>query len=217
MKFYNFLIRYRLSLSCLALILGILLNVFYTSFWPVFPLYLISVIGLVSHFLIGPLRLIQEPMEKGQVEEVQKILKSIKYPGLLIKPVRATYYTILGNMSMLNQDFATAEKHLKKSSSIGSSIAETDGANKLQLGMMAIQKGNIREGESYLKHALRIGIPDKESESMAHLGLCQIYIQRREYKAAKMFFRKAKDCKPKTKQLVDQINEMNKYISRIPG
>ena len=30
-------------------------------------------------------------------------------------------------------------------------------------------------------------------------------------------FDKAKACKPKTKQVVDQIKELESYISRIPG
>ena len=35
--------------------------------------------------------------------------------------------------------------------------------------------------------------------------------------AAKDFFRKAKACKPSTKQVLDQIKEIEKYISRMPG
>jgi len=81
-----------------------------------FILYFLAVIGLFSHFFIGPMRLIQEPMENGDVEAVEKILKSIWFPGLLYKPIRSTYYTVKGNLAMMAQDFDTAEKHLKKSS-----------------------------------------------------------------------------------------------------
>jgi hypothetical protein len=42
-------------------------------------------------------------------------------------------------------------------------------------------------------------------------------MNRREFRAAKDFFRKAKACKPTQKQTVDQIKEMEKYMSRIPG
>ncbi len=45
---------------------------------------------------------------------------------------------------MMNQDFDTAEKHLKKSSSLGAPMPEAEGANKLQLGMMAMQKGILK-------------------------------------------------------------------------
>jgi uncharacterized protein HemY len=144
-------------------------------------------------------------------------MKTIWFPGLLIKPIRSTYYTILGNLSMMEQDFDTAEKHLKKSSSLGAPMPEAEGANKLQLGMMALQKGNMKEGEGYIRAALRAGIPDKESEAVAYLSMCQIFMNKREFRAAKDFFRKAKACKPKTKQVTDQIKEIEKYISRIPG
>src|SRR6478672_5327314 len=123
MKFYNLIIKYRFPLSILALILAIAVNIF-SGFWPAFVLYFIALIGLFSHFFIGPLRLIQEPMEQGNIEEVKKILNSIWFPNLLYKPVRSTYYTIKGNIAMMDQDFESAEKHLKKSSEIGAPMPE---------------------------------------------------------------------------------------------
>ena len=188
-----------------------------SGFWPSFILYFIAVIGLFSHFFIGPLRLIQEPMEQGRVEEVKKILDLVWFPALLYKPVRSTYYTIKGNLSMMEQDFDNAEKHLKMSSSLGSPMPEAESANKLQLGMMAMQKGDLRQAEGYVRAAIRLGISDKESEAVAYLSMCQIFMNKREFRAAKDFFRKAKACKPKTKQVIDQIKEIEKYISRIPG
>jgi Tfp pilus assembly protein PilF len=120
-------------------------------------------------------------------------------------------------MAMMKQDFDTAEKHLKKSSSLGAPMPEAEGANKLQLGMMSMQKGDFKAAESYVRAAIRAGIPDKESEAVAYLSMCQIFMNKREFRAAKDFFRKAKACKPTTKQVVDQIKEIEKYISRVPG
>jgi tetratricopeptide (TPR) repeat protein len=218
MKFYNLLIKYRFWLSIIAIVGGILLEVTgVSSFWPVFPLYFVGVIGLVSHFVIGPMRLIQEPMEAGNIEEVERIMNSIWYPNLLYKPVRSTYYTIKGNMAMMKQDFDGAEKYLKQSNDLGSPMPEAEGANKLQLGMMAMQKGDLKQGESYIRAALRLGISDKESLAVAYLSMTQIFMNKRQFKAAKDFFRKAKDCKPKTQQVIDQIKEIEKYISRMPG
>ncbi len=188
-----------------------------SGFWPAFVLYFLAVIGLFSNFFIGPMRLIQEPMEQGNVEEVQKILDSIWFPGLLYKPIRSTYYTVKGNLAMMNQDFDAAEKHLKKSSALGAAMPEAEGANKLQLGMMALQKGDFRAGEGYIRAAIRAGIPDKESQAVAYLSMCQIFMNKREFRAAKEFFRKAKAMKPTTKEVVTQIKEIEKYISRIPG
>ncbi len=216
MKFYNIIIKYRLWLSIVAIALAVLVH-YNSGFWPAFILYFLGVIGLLSHFLIGPMRLIQEPMESGNIEAVKKIMDSIWFPGLLIKPIRSTYYTVKGNLAMMEQDFDSAEKHLKKSSSLGAPMKEAEGANKLQLGMMALQKGNMKEGEGYIRAALRAGIPDKESEAVAYLSMCQIFMNKREFRAAKDYFRRAKACKPKTKQVVDQIKEIEKYISRIPG
>ena len=217
MKFYNIIIRYRFWLSLVAIAGAVALNLSGTGFWPTFPLYFVGVIGLFSHFFIGPMRLIQEPMEKGDVAGVEKILSMIWFPGLLFKPIRSTYYTVKGNLAMMTQDFDSAEKHLKKSSSIGSAMPEAEGANKLQLGMMALQKGDMKQGESYMRAALRAGIADKESEAVAYLSMCQIFMNKREFRAAKDYFRKAKALKPTTKQVVDQIKEIEKYISRVPG
>jgi tetratricopeptide (TPR) repeat protein len=216
MKFYNIVIKYRFPLSLLAIALAVIVNI-YAGFWPSFILYFLAVIGLFSHFFIGPMRLIQEPMENGDIPGVEKILKSIWFPGLLYKPIRSTYYTVKGNLAMMEQDFESAEKHLKKSSALGAAMPEAEGANKLQLGMMSLQKGDFRNGEQYIRAAIRAGIADKESEAVAYLSMCQIFMNKREFRAAKDFFRKAKACKPKTKQVLDQIKEIEKYISRMPG
>jgi tetratricopeptide (TPR) repeat protein len=218
MGFYNIIIKFRFWLSLIAIFgAGILQLTDLANFWPVFPLYMLGVIGLLSHIFIGPLRLVQEPMEAGNIEEVERILATIWFPNLLYTPVRSTYYTIKGNIAMAKQDFDTAEKHLKMSSSLGSAMPEAEGANKLQLGMMSMQKGDTKQGEAYIRAAIRAGIPDKESEAVAYLSMCQIFMNKREFRAAKDFFRKAKACKPSTKQVLDQIKEIEKYISRMPG
>ena len=218
MKFYNLIIKYRFWLSIALIVLAIVLNATgQVGFWAMFPLYLIGAIGVITHFIIGPLRLVQKPMEEGNLEEVQKIIDSVWFPGLLIKPVRSTFYTLKGNLAMMNKDYDEAEKHLKKSSSIGSAMPEAEGANKLQLGMMAMQRGDMRSGESYLRAALKMGIPDNESKAVANLGMCQIMMNKREFRAAKDYFRKAKACNPTTPEVVSQIKEIQKYISRVPG
>lgn len=216
MKFYNLLIKYRFWLGILSLVLAVVVNVS-SGFWPAFILYFIGVIAIASHFFIGPMRLIQEPLEQGRMDEVEKILNTIWFPNLLFKPIRSTFYTLKGQLAMASQDFDTAEKHLKKSADLGAPMPEAEGANKLQLGMMALQKGDFRGGETYIRAAIRAGIPDKESEAVAYLSMCQIFMNKREFRAAKDFFRKAKACKPTTKEVVNQIKEIEKYISRIPG
>jgi len=216
MKLYNFFIRYRLQIGIISLIAAAVVN--YTSgFWPAFALYLIAVLCIFTHFFIGPLRLIQEYLEQGDFEGAEKVLNGIQFPNLLYKPVRSVYYTLKGNIAMTKQDFDAAEKHMKKSLDLGLPMKEAEGANKLQLGMMAMQKGNMKEGESLIRAAIRAGIPDNESSAMAYLQMCQIMMQKREFRAAKDFFKKAKAQKPTTAQVVDQIKQIEKYISRMPG
>ncbi|HRF27459.1 MAG TPA: hypothetical protein PKW54_08970 [Ferruginibacter sp.] len=218
MSWYNTLIRYRLWIGLALLALAIFVHM-ETSFWPSFILYLIAVILILGHFLLGPMRLIQVAMEEGDLEGAKKIVDSIKFPGLLIKPVRSVYYTLQGNLAMMNQDFDKAEKHMKKGLELGggSLTKQAEGPNKLQLGMLSLQKGDFKQAESYIRQALRAGLPDKENESAAYLQLCSIMMNKREFRAAKDYFRKAKALKPTTPQIVDQIKQIEKYIARMPG
>jgi Tfp pilus assembly protein PilF len=85
------------------------------------------------------------------------------------------------------------------------------------MGMISLQKNDMKTGESYIRSALRKGLPDKENEAAAYLQLCSIMMTKREFRAAKDFFRKAKALKPNTPQIVDQIKQIEKYIARMPG
>src|SRR5450432_30606 len=118
MKFLTLVIKYRLLLGAVFLVLAIFVNVT-TSFWPSFILYLIAVVLIVGHFLFGPMRLIQGYMESGDMEGAEKVINSIWFPNLLIKPVRSVYFTLKGNLAMVNKDYENAEKHMKKSLSLG--------------------------------------------------------------------------------------------------
>ncbi len=104
-----------------------------------------------------------------------------------------------------------------KSSLMQGQMKSAEGANKLQLGMLAMQKNDLKGAEGYIRAAIRSGLPDKESEAAAYLQMCSIMMNKREFRAAKDFFRKAKALKPTTSQIVSQIKEIEKYISRIPG
>ncbi|MBM3416822.1 MAG: hypothetical protein FJY20_10370 [Bacteroidetes bacterium] len=216
MKFYNLLIKYRLWIGLVLLVLGVYVN--YTgSFWPAFPLYFVGIILVLGHFFFGPLRLIQEHMENGDMEGAEIVLNSIKFPGLLYKPIRSVYYTLKGNMAMIKQDFDGAEKMMKKGLDLGMPMKEAEGASMLQMGMLAMQKNDLKQAESYIRQALRKGLPDKENEAAAYLQMCSIMMNKREFRAGKDFFRKAKALKPTTPQIVDQIKQIEKYISRMPG
>ena len=217
MKFYNTLIRYRLYIGIALIVLGVVLNLTVSGFWPVFPLYLVGAILIAGHFFFGPLRLIQEHLEAGNMEEAQRVINSIKYPNLLYKPIRSVFYTLKGNLAMMNQDFDTAEKSMKKGLDLGMPMKEAEGASLLQMGMLAMHKNDLRQAEKYIREALRKGLPDKENQAAAYLQMCSLMMNKREFRAAKDFFRKAKALKPTTPQIVSQIKEIEKYIARIPG
>ena len=216
MKFYSLLIKYRLYIGIVIILGGIALN-YSSGFWPAFPLYFVGLILIAGHFFFGPLRLIQVDLESGNIEGAEKVLNSIKAPGLLYKPIRSVFYTLKGNIAMMKQDFDGAEIMMKKGLSLGMPMKEAEGASLLQMGMLKMQKNDIKQAENYIRQAIRSGLPDKENEAAAYLQMCSIMMNRREFRSAKDFFRKAKALKPKTEQLVDQIKQIEKYISRIPG
>ncbi len=216
MKFYTWIIRYRLYLGILLILIGVGANV-YSGFWPAFPAYFIGLILIAGHFFIGPLRLLQEYMESGDLEGAEKILNSVRFPNLLYKPIRSAYFTFKGQLAMMKQDFDGAESNMKKGLALGTPLKEVKGANLLQMGMIAMQKGNMKQGESYIRQAIREGLPDKENEAAAYLQMCNIMMNKREFRAAKEFFRKTKALKPTNPEIIKQIKEIEKYISRIPG
>ena len=217
MKWINAFIKFRLWIGLVLLALAIYVNL-ETSFWPSFIIYLIAIISILGHFLLGPMRLIQTAMEEGDMEAAKKIVEGIRFPGLLIKPIRSVYYTIKGNLAMVNQDFEGAETMMKKGLSLGGTLTkQAEGPNKLQLGMLSMQKGDMKQAEAYIRQAIRAGLPDNENNAAAYLQLCSIMMNKREFRAAKEYFRKAKSFKPTTPQIVDQIKQVEKYITRMPG
>jgi tetratricopeptide (TPR) repeat protein len=219
MQFFNLYIRYRLILGIVLLLAAIAVH-YYTGFWPSFIIYLVAIVSIFGHFFFGPLRLIQQYMEAGDMEGAEKILNQVKYPALLFKPIRSVYYTLKGNMAMMKQDYDGAEKNMKKGIDLGSGsslMQGAEGASLLQMGMLSMQKNDLKQAESYIRQAIRKGLPDKENQAAAFLQMCSIMMNKREFRAAKDFFRKAKALKPTTPQIADQIKQMEKYISRMPG
>ena len=216
MKFYSVIIKYRLYIGLALIAIGVLTNI-YAGFWPAFLPYLVGVVLIAGHFFFGPLRLIQEHMEAGDMEGAEKVIATIKFPNLLYKPIRSVYFTLKGNIAMMKNDFDGAEINMRKGLDLGMPMKEAEGASLLQMGMLAMQKNDIRKAEGLIRQAISKGLPDKENSAAAYLQLCSIMMTKREFRASKEFFRKAKNLKPTTPQIVDQIKQIEKYISRIPG
>lgn len=216
MNFRHFIVAYRIPLAIVLIALGFLIG-FKVTWWIAWIPFLVAILMIVAYFMIGPMTLIQGFMESGDMEGAQKLLKQVKYPNLLYKPIRSTYYMLQANLSTVGEDLDAAESQLRKGLEAGMPDKEYEGSAYLQLGMIALKKGNMKEGSESLKKALQLGLPDKDSEAAANLYLSQICIQRRDFRNAKIYYNKAKACKPANQQIQDQIKELGTYIARIPG
>ncbi|MBZ0097759.1 MAG: hypothetical protein K8F30_01665 [Taibaiella sp.] len=212
----RFIVLYRLPLAILMLGLGFWLG-FEVTWWIAWLPFLVAILMVVAHFLIGPMTLIQKYIEDGDMEGAQKLMDKVKYPNLLYKPVRSSYYMLRANLSTMTDDLDKAEEDLKKGLAAGMPEKEFEGSAYLQLGAIAFKKGNNKEAYEYLRKAVKMGLPDKDSEATAYLQLSGLCMQRRDFRSSKLYFSKAKSCKSKNEQVVAQIKEMEKYMSRIPG
>lgn len=212
----RFIVMNRLLLAVVLLALGFLLG-FKVTWWLGWLPMLIAVLMVVAHFMIGPITLMQRFVEEGNVEGAQQLIKKVKYPNLLYKPIRSAYYMLKANFSTMNEDLDAAEAELRKGLESGSADKDFQGTALLQLGSIAYRKGNMKEAYEQLRKAVQAGLPDPDSSATAYLQLASICLQRRDYKGSKFYYAKAKAAKPKNEQIVEQLNEMKKYMARIPG
>lgn len=219
MNWKRFYILNRFFIAIGIIVLGIVLNIALKKGieWA-WMFYLGGVLLLLWDLLIGPMRYIQQLVEGGDVDGAKEVMKAVRFPKLLIKPVRSGFYLLQSNLAMVDQDLDSAEANIRKSLNTNSDMMSTyKGVSYLQLGSIAARKGNLKEAYSNLKEAVRLGLPDNENLATAYLQLSSICLQRQDFKAGKMYFKKAKALKPTTPELVNNIKEMEKYVSRIPG
>lgn len=212
----RFIVMNRLLLAVVLLALGFLLG-FKVTWWLGWLPMFIAVLMVVAHFMIGPITLMQRFVEEGNVEGAQQLIKKVKYPNLLYKPIRSAYYMLKANFSTMNEDLDAAEAELRKGLESGVADKDFQGTALLQLGSIAYRKGNMKEAYEQLRKAVQAGLPDPDSNATAYLQLASICLQRRDYKGSKFYYAKAKAAKPKNEQIVEQLNEMKKYMARIPG
>ncbi len=212
----RFIVLNRILLGIVFIALGIWLGIAVTWWLGWLPIF-IGILMIVAHFMLGPVTLMQRYIESGDVEGAQKIIATVKRPNLLYKPIRSAYYMLKANFSSMNEDLDLAEAELKKGLAAGSTDKDFQGTALLQLGSIAYKKGNTKEAYEHLRKAIQAGLPDADSAATAYLQLSSICMQRRDYRGTKFYYAKAKAAKPKNEQIVDQLNEMKKYISRIPG
>lgn len=216
MKAFNLFIKYRLQIGIFLLVAGIAMG-FSLGWWEASIVLFLAAVCIVTHYMFGPMRLVQEAVESGDVDAAMAIMNKIKFPNLLYKPIRSVYYFMQSNLAMQSQDFDKAEANIRQSIKSGSPMKEMEGMQYFQLGMIASQKGDLKGADQNLKRALKIGMPDKENKAAALFALCNIAASRRDFRSAKDYLRRAKDCRPTTPQIVAEIKKMDKSLSRMPG
>lgn len=217
MKFLRFYILYRLQIIIALIVLGVLAHLYLDPI-TAWICYVLAAVSLVLYFMIGTMRLVQEAVQEGDVDRAMLYMNKIKFPRLLFKPVRSGYYILQSNLSMASNDLDKAEANIRKSLKIKSKIAgDMEGSNLMQLGFIELKKGNTKQARQHLMDAVKAGIPDKDSMAAAYLQLCNIEAQRMQYKLAKQYFKKAKEQKPKSEEILGQMRTMEKQINRMPG
>jgi tetratricopeptide (TPR) repeat protein len=217
MKVLRFYILYRLPIIAVLIALGVVCH-YYDDPITAWICYILAFISLLLYFMMGTMRLVQEAVQEGDVDLAKKYLAQIRFPRLLLKPVRSGYYMLASNLALASDNLSDAEDHIRKSLKTKSKlVGDIEGTNLMQLGFIQLKKGNVKEARQNLMAAVKAGIPDKESLAAVYLQLSNIEIQRKQNKVGKEYFRKAKALKPKTEELVKQIQMMDKNISRLPG
>jgi hypothetical protein len=201
MKFLKIYILYRLYFALGLLIAGVLSHLF-ADLILAWILYVLAVVSVVLHFMIGTMRLVKDAVEDGDADNALRLIRKIKYPNLLIKPIRSAYFMLQSTLSMANNDLSTAESNIRKSLNTKSSLAgDMQGTNLMQLGFIQMRQGKTKEG----------------SLAGVYLQLCTLEIQRHQNKMGKIYFKKAKALNPKSKEISEQLKIMEKSISRLPG
>lgn len=214
--FRKLFVKYRFHLGVLILILGVIFTL--TNGIALSWIFFFTGLILVFlHFFIGPMSLAQEFLEDADMEGAEKVLNKVKFPGLLYKPVRSTYYFLKSIIASTKQDLDGAESYMKKSVSLGTPMKEVKAQSYFQLGTISYQKSNLKAADDYLKKALSAGLPDNESKAAAYLQLASIAMNRRDFKNVRRYHKLAKEQKPKTKEVVEQLKQLDKYIPRMPG
>ena len=217
MDFQKLFVKYRFYASFVILAIGILLHIFVHKGWQwSIMLYMISITIIAFDIFIGPMRYLQKKVEAGDIDGAKEVMSWIKFPKLLIKPVRQGYYMLQSNFDMANQDLDAAEANIRKSLANKSDMlgSSQEGVSYLQLGGIALQKGDNKEALKNLKIAVQKGLPDNDNLATAYLQICTIYAQRREIKVAKEYLRRANLLKVKNEEIKKHLKDINKKMAR---
>jgi len=217
MDFGKLYVKYRFFAAIALLFIGIAIHAFVPKGWQwSILLYIISISFILFDIFIGPMRYLQKKVEAGDIDGAKEAMGWIRFPNLLIKPVRQGYYMLQSNFAMANQDLDAAEANIRKSLASKSNLmgASQEGVSYLQLGGIALQKNDSKEALKNLKLAIQKGLPDDDNLATAYLQICSIYAQRREIRVAKEYLRRANSLKVKSDEIKKHLKDINKQMAR---
>jgi tetratricopeptide (TPR) repeat protein len=218
MNFRKLYVLYRFYAAFAVIAAGIAIHATVHKGWQwAILFYLIGVSVILFDIFIGPMMYLQKLITNGDIDGAKEIMASIKFPNLLIKPVRQGYYMLQSNFAMANQNLDEAEANIRKSiASKSDMLGESgqEGVAYLQLGSIALQKGDTKEALKNLKIAIQKGVPDDDNLATAYIQICSIYAQRREIKVAKEYLRRANGLKVKSEEIKKHIKDLNKQMAR---
>jgi tetratricopeptide (TPR) repeat protein len=214
MRKYYVLYRFYAAIALIGIGIIIHITVHKGGQWA-WIFYTLGLGTVLWDIFIGPMLYLQKLVTDGDVDGAKDILNSIKFPNLLIKPVRQGYYMLKSNFDMASQNLDDAEANIRKSLATKSSLApQQEGISYLQLGAIAMQKADYKEALKNIKIALQKGLPDDDNKATAYLQLCSLYAQRKEIKVAKEYLRRANACKIKNDEIKKQLKDINKQMAR---
>lgn len=110
--------KIRLVLVLLFLILGVVLHI-YTGIESAWYLYLASFLLLITHFLFGNIWAAYGQLRKGNINEADQMVNSIKRPQWLLKQHRAYYFFIKGMIALQRKLLDQSEQHLQQALELG--------------------------------------------------------------------------------------------------
>jgi hypothetical protein len=78
---------------------------------------------------------------------------------------------------------------------------------------IAMQKQKLNEAEPLFLKSLSLGVPDKDSQSMAYLSLAGIAMRKQNKNLAKEYMAKLKKLKPLNSVIEEQYNMLEKALN----
>src|ERR1044072_1229708 len=114
----RFIVFNRIPIAIVLVALGLLLG-FKVTWWIAWIPFLIAILMVVAHFMVGPMTLLQGYMEAGDMDGAQKLLGRVKKPEWLYKPLRSSYFMLRGQLSATGDDLDKAEADFKQSLASG--------------------------------------------------------------------------------------------------